>query len=98
MEKFKILIISVGSLLGQNILDALEGRRDKVEIIGINTIAENPRVFRCDRLYKAVNSNSLEFESIFLDILTACNGNNLPYPLKTVLSVYFFLLPFYISL
>jgi nucleoside-diphosphate-sugar epimerase len=75
MEKFKILIISVGSLLGQNILDALEGRRDKVEIIGINTIAENPRVFRCDRLYKAVNSNSLEFESIFLDILTKESPN-----------------------
>lgn len=69
MNKFKILILSVGSLLGQNILDALEGRRDKVEIIGINTISENPRVFRCDRLYKSVNSSSNEFESFFINVL-----------------------------
>jgi len=70
MRKFKILILSVGSLLGQNILDALEGRRDKVEIIGVNTVSVNPRVFRCDRLYKSVNSNSNEFASSFLNILT----------------------------
>ncbi len=69
MNKFKILILSVGSLLGQNVLDALEGRREKVEIVGINTISENPRVFRCDRLYKSVNSNSDEFESFFINVL-----------------------------
>lgn len=69
MNKFKILITSVGSLLGQNVLDVLEGRREKVEVIGINTVAENPRVFRCDRLYKSVNSNQSEFENILLKII-----------------------------
>lgn len=69
MRKFKILITSVGSLLGQNVLDVCEGRRDKVEIIGMNTVAENPRVFRCDRLYKSVNSNHPEFESKLLNII-----------------------------
>lgn len=69
MNKFKILITSVGSLLGQNVLDVCEGRRDKVEIIGMNTVAENPRVFRCDRLYKSVNSNHPDFESKLLTII-----------------------------
>jgi len=69
MKKFKILITSVGSLLGQNILDVLEGRREKIELIGINTVAENPRVFRCDRLYKSVNSNQSEFEDRLLTII-----------------------------
>lgn len=69
MRKFKLLIVSVGSLLGQNLLDVLEGRRDKVEVIGVNTLAENPRVFRCDRLYKSVNSNHSDFEKTLLDII-----------------------------
>lgn len=69
MKQFKLLILSVGSLLGQNILDALEGRRDKVEVVGINTIAENPRVFRCDRLYKSVNSLSSDFNEFFSSVL-----------------------------
>ena len=44
----KILITSAGSLVGQNILDALEGRRDGVFIIGSNSTAEAANLFRCD--------------------------------------------------
>lgn len=36
----KILITSVGSLVGQNILDSLEGRREGVRVIGVNSLAE----------------------------------------------------------
>nr|NQU92565.1 hypothetical protein [Bacteroidota bacterium] len=47
----KILITSVGSLVGQNILDALKSRRENISIIGINSIAESQRIFRCDKVY-----------------------------------------------
>lgn len=51
-QKFKLLILSVGSLLGQNILDVLARRRERVTVIGTNSQVENPRNFRCDRLYR----------------------------------------------
>ena len=49
----RIAITSVGSLVGQNILDSLEGRREGVEIIGINSVAAAAGNFRCDRAYLA---------------------------------------------
>jgi carbamoyl-phosphate synthase large subunit len=48
-----IAITSVGSLVGQNILDALEGRLAGIEIVGINSIAEAAGNIRCDRAYLA---------------------------------------------
>src|SRR5207248_638867 len=47
----RLLILSAGSLLGQNILDALEHRRRQIEVIGADAQAENGRLFRCDRAY-----------------------------------------------
>jgi hypothetical protein len=49
----KIAITSVGSLVGQNILDCLEGRRGGIEIVGINSTAAAAGNFRCDRVYLA---------------------------------------------
>jgi carbamoyl-phosphate synthase large subunit len=49
----KIVITSVGSLVGQNILDALEGRRDAITLVGTNSIAESANNFRCDTVYLA---------------------------------------------
>lgn len=46
-----ILVTSLGNLLGQNILDALESRRDRIKLIGADNSAQNPRVFRSDILY-----------------------------------------------
>jgi hypothetical protein len=48
MPRLKILVLSVGSLLGQNILDALEGRREQVDVIGGDTGTTNARLFRCE--------------------------------------------------
>ncbi|PIQ23813.1 hypothetical protein COW36_13290 [bacterium (Candidatus Blackallbacteria) CG17_big_fil_post_rev_8_21_14_2_50_48_46] len=50
-KPFSILLTSMGSLLGQNMLDTLEGRRDGLRIIGLNSVAENPRNFRADLTY-----------------------------------------------
>lgn len=49
--KKTILITSVGSLVGQNVLDSLENRRDNIKIIGINSVAEVANNFRCDKSY-----------------------------------------------
>lgn len=47
----KILITSVGSLVGQNVLDSLNNRRQNILIIGTNSIAEAANNFRCDKTY-----------------------------------------------
>ena len=53
----KLLITSVGSLVGQGILDVLEcpgrSRRGLVTVIGTNSLADAPNNFRCDRCYLA---------------------------------------------
>lgn len=74
MRKVKILLSSVGSLVGQNILDVLEHqsfyRRNLVELIGTNSIAENGNMYRCDRAYLVSNTNSPEFVNEMLQILS----------------------------
>jgi carbamoyl-phosphate synthase large subunit len=51
----KLLLTSVGSLVGQNILDVLEhpgsSRRSQVRVIGTNSVADAVCNFRCDRCY-----------------------------------------------
>jgi hypothetical protein len=49
----RIAITSVGSLVGQNILDSLAGRRGGVEVVGINSTATAAGNFRCDRAWLA---------------------------------------------
>lgn len=53
VKPLTVLISSVGSFLGHNILDALEPVRNRVRVIGTNLTADNDRVFRCDRVYLA---------------------------------------------
>ena len=62
-DRFHVLILSVGSLLGQNLLDALEGRRPRLRVTGIDSNSENPRVFRCDKAYRAPQTESPDFQS-----------------------------------
>lgn len=50
-KKIRILLLSVGGMVGQNALDALEGRRDGILLLGTNSEARNPRNFRCDKLF-----------------------------------------------
>ena len=46
-----ILILSVGSLVGTNILDAVEEFRPSLRVIGLNSEIEAPNNFRCDKVY-----------------------------------------------
>jgi len=63
------MVLSIGSLLGQNILDALEGRRRNLMVTGLNSVAENPRVFRCDHVYLVPPSESADFEPRLVKII-----------------------------
>ena len=64
-RKIKILVTSIGSLVGQNIQDVLEypifKRRDMVDLIGTNSIASNPNNFRCDKCYLVPNTGTNDF-------------------------------------
>ncbi|MET0103560.1 MAG: hypothetical protein ABW072_00260 [Sedimenticola sp.] len=47
----KILITSAGSLVGQNILDALGDRKERLEIVGTNSDAVAPNIYRCNKIH-----------------------------------------------
>lgn len=73
---FKILILSVGSLLGQCVLDVLEGRRQGIKVIGLNSQAQNPCNFRCDQAYLMPLSDQRQaFTERFLEILALESPN-----------------------
>ena len=58
--KKKIIITSVGSLVGQNILDSLTNRRENLVLIGTNSLAEVANNFRCDKSYLISESSNTE--------------------------------------
>ncbi len=72
-NKIKILISSVGSFVGQNILDVLEYkgfyRRNLVTIIGTNSLAESPNNFRCDTCYTVPNTLHPDFRNALTSII-----------------------------
>jgi len=72
-NKIKILIVSVGSLVGQNILDALEFsecyRRNLVRINGTNSLALTANNFRCDECYLVPPTVSDEYPKIMKEII-----------------------------
>lgn len=70
LPPLKLLLTSVGSLLGQNMLDALETRRFRAHVAGTNTVAQNPRNYRCDVVYLVPPTNqAVLFEETLLAIL-----------------------------
>lgn len=73
MSQLKILITSVGSLVGQNILDVLESpkmnRRHLVEVVGTNSIAGSANNFRCDSCYLVSNTAEKSFKNQIIDII-----------------------------
>ncbi len=47
---FKIIVTSIGSLVGQNLLDVIENRLDDIYVIGTTSLAMIP-LRRCNRVY-----------------------------------------------
>lgn len=55
-----LLILSVGSLVGSNILDAVDDFRPELRVVGVNSEVEAPNNFRCDRVYLAPPAREAE--------------------------------------
>ena len=71
----RLLITSVGSLVGQGILDVLEcpgrSRRSVVTVVGTNSLADAPNNFRCDWCYLVPQTANASFPARIREILTA---------------------------
>jgi len=70
----KILITSVGSLVGQNILEVLNYSRDYFDVIGVNSIAK-AAIYECDRAYLTGQSEKppSEYAERLLEIINEEN-------------------------
>ncbi|TVR84933.1 MAG: hypothetical protein EA409_00190, partial [Saprospirales bacterium] len=69
--KKKILFLSGGSLVGQNLLASLMDRRDNLTLVALNSIAFEPSLFMYDRVYLVPSLVKMkeEFEQILFGIL-----------------------------
>ncbi len=69
----RILLTSAGSLVSQNILDVLGyadfSRRALVDIVGVNSLADSPSNFACDRCHIVPEATSPEFRDRLATIL-----------------------------
>lgn len=57
MKNGRILITSVGSLVGWTLLAALHPIRSRLTVIGCNTLSASPPLFDCDRVYLVPNTS-----------------------------------------
>jgi|SRR5450631_2043551 biotin carboxylase len=71
MNKARLLVLSVGTQVGQNVLTTLAGRRYDLELIATSTVANEPAVFDCDVVYLAppTAAEPKVFEQRVLDIM-----------------------------
>lgn len=63
-----VLLTSAGSLVGQNILEALAGRRKNLRVIGMNTDIDHDNLWECDLAIKSPATNSANFISEIQEI------------------------------
>ena len=75
ITKIKILQLSAGSLIGKGLLDTLASRRTFCELTAINTSADSAHLYQFDNIYLAPESNSNEFESFLIDIISKVEPN-----------------------
>lgn len=72
-DRIRLLIVSVGSLVGRNILDSLEfpehPRRHLFRIAGTNSIADSANNFRCDECHLMPPTASAEFAGAMARVL-----------------------------
>ena len=71
MNKMRILLISGGNQVGQNILDALADRRSDVKLVATNTVATEISLFDFDAVYLTPETRGAPaaFERRFSEIL-----------------------------
>lgn len=50
-SKLRLLLLSVGALSAQNVIDAIGARRERCVLLGTNSVADSAGNFRCDVMY-----------------------------------------------
>ncbi len=70
-KKIKIVLLSGGSLVGRNILDSLYQRRSSLELIAMNSVAQEPSLFEFDKVFLSPSliENPIEFADFFLKVI-----------------------------
>jgi hypothetical protein len=75
LQPFKLLMLSGGSLVGQNVLSALAMRRERCQLSAMNSVDDEPAIFDYDSVFFApslVDARN-EFELRFEEVLSIVN-------------------------
>ncbi len=71
MARHRLLVLSVGTQVGQNVLRTLAGRRDGLALVATSSVAHEPFLFDYDVVYLVPRTaaDSAAFERKLLDIM-----------------------------
>jgi carbamoyl-phosphate synthase large subunit len=71
LKHSRLLVLSVGTRVGQNVLTTLAGRRDVLDVIATSSVANEPAIFDYDVVYLVPQTvaEPAAFESRLLDIM-----------------------------
>ena len=71
MTRHRLLVLSAGTQVGQNVLRTLSGRRDGVELIATSSVAHEPALFDFDAVYLAPETvaDPKEFERRLIEVM-----------------------------
>lgn len=71
MRGLQLLVLSVGTRVGQNVLASLNGRRDGLLLVATSSVANEPALFDFDVVYRAppTAADAEAFERALLDIM-----------------------------
>lgn len=72
-QKHSLLITSMGSLVGQNIMELLQGRRHTFHVAGLNTESDNAVIFQSDEIWKCPPSAADAYPDFLIRIIENCN-------------------------
>ena len=68
-QKHSLLITSMGSLVGQNIMELLQGRRHTFHVAGLNTESDNAVIFQSDEIWKCPPSAADAYPDFLIRII-----------------------------
>ncbi len=71
--KLRLLVLSVGTRVGQNVLASLKDRRDDVHFAATSSVCNEPTLFDCDVIYRVppTVAEAAAFERTLLEIMDA---------------------------
>ncbi len=70
-ERATLVITAVGSGVGHTLLQSLQGRRERLRIVGLNSEAEVPELFQCDAAWLVPRSADARFGPRLDEVLAA---------------------------